>query len=77
MDRLETWEIPLTPTREQAGNWVASWTLTLARKAPSVLPGARAQAVRHEPRRVVWTPEAKQISDRGCGPEVVAPQYDR
>src|ERR1700730_5817918 len=35
-----------------------------ARKAPSDLPGAQAQAARHEPRRVAWTPEAKQISDR-------------
>jgi hypothetical protein len=43
-------------------------TLTLARKASSDLPGARAQAARHEPRRVAWTPEAKQISDRGCVP---------
>ena len=25
MDRLETWEIPLTPTREQAGNRVAGY----------------------------------------------------
>src|SRR5207342_3856066 len=38
--------------------------MTPARKAPSDLPGARAQAARHEPRRVAWTPEAKQISDR-------------
>ena len=33
-------------------------------KAPSDLPGAQAQAARHETRRVAWTPEAKQISDR-------------
>ena len=25
-----------------------------------------AQAARHEPRRIAWTPEAKQISDRIC-----------
>src|SRR5450755_2735495 len=31
-----------------------------------LLPGTRAQAARHEPRRVAWTPEAKPISDRGC-----------
>src|ERR1700738_5586930 len=29
-------------------------------KAPSDLPGAQAQAARHETRRVAWTPEAKQ-----------------
>src|ERR1700694_3257277 len=39
-----------------------------ARKASSELPGAQAQAARHEPRRVAWTPEAKQISDRGYVP---------
>src|SRR5579864_6131052 len=34
----------------------------------SDLPGARAQAARHEPRRLAWTLEAKPISDRGCVP---------
>src|SRR6516162_8553326 len=38
--------------------------MTPARKAPSDLPGAQAQAAGHEPRRVAWTPEANQISDR-------------
>src|ERR1700676_1959004 len=38
--------------------------MTPARKAPSELPGARAQAARHEPRRAAWAAEAKQISDR-------------
>src|SRR5580704_14323956 len=38
--------------------------MTPARTARSGRPGARAQAARHEPRRVAWTPEAKQISDR-------------
>src|SRR6266480_1859556 len=33
-----------------------------ARKSPPTLPGA--QAARHEARRIAWTPEAKQISDR-------------
>jgi hypothetical protein len=45
---------------------VSRFTWATARKAPSDLPGAQAQAARHEPRGVAWAPEAKQISDRGC-----------
>ena len=41
---------------------VAGRTMTPARKAPSDFPGA--QIARHEPRRVAWGLEAKQISDR-------------
>src|SRR5262249_44961712 len=38
--------------------------MALARKSPPTLPGA--QVAKHEARRIAWTPEAKQISDRIC-----------
>jgi hypothetical protein len=64
MDRLGTWEVPLTSTGEQTGNSGRRLNNDPGPKGPSDLPGAQAQAARHEPRRIAWTPEAKQISDR-------------
>ena len=62
MDRLGTWEVPFTSTWEQTGSSGRRLNKDPGPEGPSDLPGA--QAARHEPRRIAWTPEAKQISDR-------------
>src|SRR5438552_1890085 len=62
MDGLETWEMPLTARCEHTGRSGRRWNNAPGPEGPSDLPGA--QVARHEPRRIAWTPEAKQISDR-------------
>jgi hypothetical protein len=62
MDHLGTWEIPLTSTCKQTGRSGRRLNNDPGPEGTSDLVGA--QAARHEPRRIAWTPEAKQISDR-------------
>ena len=62
MDRLGTWEVPFTSTCEQTGRSGRRLNNDPGPEDTSDLLGA--QAARHEPRRIAWTPEAKQISDR-------------
>ena len=64
MDRLGTCEIPRASTRKCAGNWAAGCPNALARTGPPTIRERRQGE--HEERRVARTPEAKQISDRGC-----------
>jgi hypothetical protein len=45
MDRLETWEIPLTPTREQAGNWVVDLRICERRRLFGLPAGQIANAI--------------------------------
>ena len=66
MDRLGTWEVPFTSTCKQTGRSGRRLNNDPGPEGTSDLLGA--QAARHEPRRIAWTPEAKQISDRGCVP---------
>src|SRR5580704_17460364 len=66
MDRLGTWEIPLTSTWEQTGRSGRRLNNDPGPEGTLQSLGARAPAARHEPRRIAWTLEAKQISDRGC-----------
>ena len=56
-------EILLTPTL-RASRHLNVIEQLIHSTVPSDLPGA--QAARHEPRRIAWTPQAKQISDRIC-----------
>ena len=62
MDRLGTWEVPLTSMCEQTGRSGRRLNNDPGPEGTSDLLGA--QAARHEPRGIAWTPEAKQISDR-------------
>jgi hypothetical protein len=62
MDRLGTWEVPFTSTCKQTGRSGRRLNNDLARKAPPTF--WERKIARHEPRRIAWTPEAKQISDR-------------
>src|SRR5271156_2282057 len=64
MDHLGTWEVPLTSTCKQTGRSGRRLNNDPGPEGTSDLLGAQAQAARHEPRRIAWTPEAKQISDR-------------
>ena len=64
MDRLGTWEIPLTSTLDQTGNSGRRLNNDPGPEVPSDLPGA--QVAKHEARRIARTPEAKQISNRIC-----------
>jgi hypothetical protein len=64
MDCLETWEILFTSTCKQTGSSGHRLNNDPGLEGTSDLPGA--QAARHEARRIAWTPEAKQISDRIC-----------
>ena len=64
MDRLGTWEVPFTSTCEQTGR---SGRRLNNDPGPEGSPTFRERKVaRHEARRIAWTPEAKQISDRIC-----------
>ena len=64
MDRLGTWEVPFTSTCERTGRSGRRLNNDPGPEGPSDLPGA--QIAKHEARRIAWTPEAKQISDRIC-----------
>src|SRR5262249_16508615 len=64
MDRLGTWEVPLTSTCERTGRSGRRLNNGPGPEVPSDLPGA--QAAKHEARRIAGTPEAKQRSDRIC-----------
>ena len=65
MDRLGTWEVSPTSTCERTGRSGRRLNNGPGPEVPSDLLGA--QAARHEPRRIAWTLEAKQISDRRDG----------
>jgi hypothetical protein len=62
MDRLGTWEVPFTSTCEETGRSGRRVNNDPGPGGTSKLPGE--QVARHEPKRIAWTPEAKQISDR-------------
>jgi hypothetical protein len=62
MDRLGTWEVPFTSTCKHTGRSGRRLNKDPGPDGPSDRPGA--QVARHEARRIMWTPEAKQISDR-------------
>ena len=64
MDRLGTWEVPFTSTCERTGSLGRRLNNGPGPEVPSDLLGA--QVAKHEARRIAWTPEAKQISDRIC-----------
>ena len=64
MDRLGTWEVPLTSTCKQTGR---SGRRLNKDPGPEGSPTFWERKIaRHESRRIAWTPEAKQISDRIC-----------
>src|SRR5262245_11201977 len=64
MDRLGTWEVPLTSTCERTGRSGRRLNNGPGPEVPSDLLGA--QVAKHEARRIAWAPEAQQISDRIC-----------
>jgi hypothetical protein len=64
MANAEHVAIPLTSACEQTGRSGRRLNNDPGPEGPSDLPGA--QVARHEARRIAWTPEAKQISDRIC-----------
>jgi hypothetical protein len=55
MDRLGTWEVPLTSTCERTGRSGRRLNNGPGPEVPSDLLGA--QVAKHEARRIAWTPE--------------------
>jgi hypothetical protein len=63
MDRLGTWEIPLTSTWEQTGSTGRRLNNDPGPEGTLRPCGSASSETRTE--GIAWTPEAKQISDRG------------